>query len=331
MRSRAALMAALAFLPGVARAQTAEPELFRFDTTASAGWFMAAREESETCCSNFSSSLFKGVGAGYYWTGHLKSEIEVGWPGTTRAFNYTDGRPIGGPTSYTYEERAYTGIKISASQSYQFGRNAMFHPFVGAGVDVDREREAIVRSTQTGPLLTRVNLTERETHTRPFVTTGFKAYFSERAFFRTEFKVGFSREVDQIIWKSGIGFDLGPRARTSPAARAPETQAPRGLDAPELWRAYTTKLPIGSTVKVGTARSERFVASLIAIDDTGILVKPKTRIPEPARHIAYAALERLEPYDDGTSADRGAAVAAGIGTGAGTFFLLLLALVSQID
>jgi len=29
---------------------------------------------------------------------------------------------------------------FSASQAYQFGRNAYIHPFAFAGVDVDRER-----------------------------------------------------------------------------------------------------------------------------------------------------------------------------------------------
>ena len=341
MRSRVIILAALAVFPIAAHAQTAEPPPFRFDTGTSIGWFTAGHPEPGNCCADWSSSLFKGVGGGYYWTDHLKSEMEIAWPGTTRAFSYSDARPVNGTVSYTYEEHAYRGLKVSASQLYQFGQNAMFHPFAGGGVDVDREEYTITRSTQTGSVLTRVNLSERELHTRPFVTTGFKAYFSERAFFRTELKVGFSQQIDQVIWKSGIGVDLGPRPRTSSAPRARETLTPRrstrdgslrtGVDSPELWRTYVAKLPIGSTVKVGTPRAERFVASLMAIDDTGILVKPKTRIPEPARHVSYDALEQLELYTDGTTAERGAAIAAGIGTGAGTFFLLLMALLSQID
>ena len=328
MRSPVIILAALALHPIAADAQTAEPPPFRFDTGTSIGWFTAGHSEPGNCCADWSSSLFKGVGGGYYWTDHLKSEMEIAWPGTTRAFSYSDARPVNGIVSYTYEEHAYHGLKVSASQLYQFGQNAMFHPFAGGGVDVDREDDAITRSTQAGTVLTRVNLSERELHTRPFVTTGFKAYFSERAFFRTELKVGFSQQIDQVIWKSGIGVDLGPRPRTSSRPREPQTP---GVDAPELWRTYAAKLPIGSTVKVGMPRSERFVASLIATDDTGIVVKPKTRIAEPARHVSYDALEQLELYTDGTTAERGAAIAAGIGTGAGTFFLLLMALLSQID
>jgi hypothetical protein len=348
MKTPVIIVAALTLCPIAARGQTAEPPLFRADTTASIGWFTASHSESGNCCGDWSSSLFKGVGGGYYWTDHLKSEIEIAWPGPTRAFTYSNARPTTGPISYTSEEHAYRGVKISGSQLYQFGHNAMFHPFAGAGFDVDRERDAITRTIQQGNTFTRVDLSERETHVRPFVTTGFKAYFSDRAFFRTEVKVGFSRRVDQLVWKSGMGVDLGPlprpRANRPAAPRAPEPETPRGRDAPELWRAYVAKLPIGSIVRVGArlrspdpasfggqAHSDTFVASLLGIDDTGILLKPRTRIPEPARHISFDTLETLELYAEGTTGDRAGAIVAGIGSGAGAFFLLLLALVSQID
>src|SRR6185295_13480977 len=180
---------------------------------------------------------------------------------------------------------------------YQFGRNAMFHPFAGIGVDIDRERDDITRITQTGRLSTQIQVTEHELHTRPFVTTGFKAYFSERAFFRTEVKVAFSDRVEQVTWKSGLGVDFGKLARSLESARSatraaaavapqpePKVESARvsRQDPPELWRAYAAKLPIGSTLRIRSAR-ERFVASLLAVDDRGILVKPKTRAPEPPR------------------------------------------------
>jgi hypothetical protein len=97
-----------------------------------------------------------------------------------------------------------------------------------------------------------------------------------------------------------------------------------------LWRAYAAKLPIGSTLRIRSER-DRFVASLLAVDDSGILVKPKTRVPEPARHLSFDALDELALYADGATADRAGAIVAGVGSGAGAFFLLLLALISQID
>jgi hypothetical protein len=97
-----------------------------------------------------------------------------------------------------------------------------------------------------------------------------------------------------------------------------------------LWRAYTAKLPIGSTLRIRSDR-DRFFASLVAVDDTGIVVKPKTRVPERLRHLSFDALDEIELYPDGKTADRAGAIVAGVGAGAGAFFLLLLALISQLE
>jgi hypothetical protein len=344
----AAAVVALTLHPLTARGQAAAPSLFRADAGASIGWFTTNHVEPDRCCANWSSSLFKGVSGGYYWTDHLKSEIEVAWPGPTNAFTYPGARSLVDGEPLVYEEHTYRGMKLSGGQLYQFGRNAMFHPFAGVGIDVDRERDDITRTTQTGRLSTQVHVTEHELRARPFVTTGFKAYFSERAFFRSEVKVAFSDRVEQIIWKSGLGVDLGKsatRAAASPARRAtPTVDAAReksvestrdapldsARDKPELWRAYTAKLPVGSTLRIRSDR-DRFVASLMAVDDTGILVKPKTRVAERPRHLPFDALDEIELYQDGRTADRAGAIVAGVGAGAGAFFLLLLALISQIE
>src|SRR5262245_43929064 len=330
MRLAATTALVLALHPLAVRAQTPTPSLFRADTAASIGWFTVNHHEGDDCCANWSSSLFKGVGGGFYWNDHLKSELEFAWPGPTHAFTYSNSRTFADGSPVTYEEHTYRGVKISGSQLYQFGGNAMFHPFAGVGVDVDREHDSIIQTTQTGRAFTRIELTENELHTRPFVTTGFKAYFSERGFFRTEVKVGFSDRIEQVTWKSGLGIDFGkssPRPRPVAATRA---EAPRRQDPPELWRAYATKLPIGSTLRIA-AGHERYAASLLAVDETGILVKPKSRVLEPPRHLSFDSLDEVELYADGTSVDRAGAIVAGIGSGAGTFLVLLLVLISQID
>lgn len=346
MKLLAAAVITLALHPLAARAQPAAPSLFRADATTSIGWFTANHVEPDHCCANWSSSLFKGIGGGYYWTDHLKSEIEIAWPGPTHAFTYPDARSFIDGQTIVYEEHTYSGMKLSGGQLYQFGRNAMFHPFAGVGVDVDRERDDVTRTTQTGRISRQVQLTEHELRARPFVTTGFKAYFSERAFFRSEIKVAFSDDVEQITWKSGLGVDLGrsaasrnsmPNGTTRAAAAVARRPGPNAesarvgrQDPPELWRAYAAKLPIGSTLRIKSER-DRFVASLLAVDDTGMLVKPKTRVREPARHLSFDAIDELELYTDGATADRAGAIVAGVGSGAGAFFLLLLALISQID
>ena len=115
---------------------------------------------------------------------------------------------------------------VSVGQSYQFGRNALFHPFVTAGVDIERQRHEIERPAQsvaiyarsplnpqvvqvTGqisiPALTR---TETAVTVSPYAAAGFKAYFTERGFFRTDLKVSVRSGIDRVIWRAGFGVDF---------------------------------------------------------------------------------------------------------------------------
>jgi hypothetical protein len=334
MRLLSIVLVVLIAAPPGAHAQSVAPPLFRGDAGASIGWFAADRAEPGTCCGGgWSSSFFKGMGGGYYWTDHLKSELDISWPGTTRAFTYPASRPGTADSPFIYDEHTYTTLKVSASQLYQFGQNSVVHPFVGVGVDVDHERDEITRTTQLGRSVSQTTLTEHETHVRPFVTTGIKAYFSERTFFRTDLRVGFSDQIDQIVWRSGVGVDLGKAsvpARAATTAREREPELAR-TETPELWRTYAAKLPVGSAVRVASRGGQRFLASLIAADDTGIVVKPRSRVPEPARRISFDDLQQLDLYDGGTTVNRAGAIAAAIGAGVGVFFLSALALVSTID
>jgi hypothetical protein len=103
------------------------------------------------------------------------------------------------------------------------------------------------------------------------------------------------------------------------AARGART-AMRSQDPPALWQQYASKLAVGSPVRVGTTDGDRFKATLLVVDATGITVKPMTRVPEPPRHVAFSQLAQLEPQATGSSSgDRIAAVAIGVATGTGVF------------
>jgi hypothetical protein len=73
--------------------------------------------------------------AGYYWTDHLKTEFEALW--TTEG--ETSGSGIielpGITTGWVYHTNRFTARQFGIGQLWQFGRNAMFHPWIGAGVD----------------------------------------------------------------------------------------------------------------------------------------------------------------------------------------------------
>ena len=94
----------------------------------------------------------------------------------------------------------------------------------------------------------------------------------------------------------------------------------------DYWMKYTERLPIGSTVRVRTTDGRHVTAVLAIVDDTGITLEPKTRIPEPPRHIPFDQLQQLELKQNGSSVAK--AVAIGVGVGASTFFGIMLILLA---
>lgn len=98
---------------------------------------------------------------------------------------------------------------------------------------------------------------------------------------------------------------------------------------PEYWYSYAAKLPIGSTVDVRTADGKRQTAVLAIVDQEGVTLEPRTRVPEPARRIRYQDIEQLTLKKNGGNVAK--AVAIGAGVGAGTFLGLLAILFSNWD
>ena len=96
-------------------------------------------------------------------------------------------------------------------------------------------------------------------------------------------------------------------------------RAPRAI---AMWQSLAAQIPIGATVKLRTSSGERMTAVLLTTDESGILVKPATRIPERSRRVSYDDLNSLERYEDRVSFGKYIAIGAAIG---GAFFLGLLA------
>jgi hypothetical protein len=98
MRHAFLLLALLTCAAGVAHAQPAPGPVTGFDVAASIGLFAADRSErsDEGCCSSWSAGFFKGLSVGHYWTDHLKTEVDVGVPGPTEAYSYSNVRLANG-------------------------------------------------------------------------------------------------------------------------------------------------------------------------------------------------------------------------------------------
>jgi hypothetical protein len=331
MRPTATVLALLLLLPAGVYGQSATEPVSRADVAVSTGWFTADRPIQESCCSSWSAGLFKGVSAGYYWTDHLKTEAAVAAPGTTEGYGGSSERLANGSFRYTSEQHSYDGTKFSIAQIYQFGRNSTFHPFVVAGVDVDRERDTIDRYVSTTSIQSEDERTETSIRTRAFAGAGFKAYFSERAFFRGEARFAGGRSPNQMTWTAGVGLDLGGARRPAGAAAIWSHAVPRAQEPVDVWRAYVSRLATGAQVDVTAAGSDPLVAVFVAADADGILLKPLTRVAEPVRHVAFDRLETLALHDGRPRPGaRVGATLAGVGAGAGTFTIVLMMLMSHI-
>ena len=95
----------------------------------------------------------------------------------------------------------------------------------------------------------------------------------------------------------------------------------------EYWMKYTERLPVGSTVRVRTTDGQRVTAVLTIVDDTGITLQPKTRIPEKPRHVRFENLDQVELKQNGSSV--GKAVGIGVGVGVAAFFGMLAILAAS--
>ena len=118
-------------------------------------------------------------------------------------------------------------------------------------------------------------------------------------------------------------------ARSSHAIGPAPTTLGQITASPETMRRYVEKLPVGATVKLQLVSGQRMKAVLMVVEPTQIVVREKTRIPEPARTVALSDIAIIEPVNGGTSV--GKAVAIGVATGAGTFLAILFWLIAIGD
>jgi hypothetical protein len=105
----------------------------------------------------------------------------------------------------------------------------------------------------------------------------------------------------------------------SPGAILAQDRISRDAD---VWFNRVTEIPIGATVKLRTTTGERLTAVLLARDESGIVVKPATRIPERSRRLSYDRIDKLDRYEDRVSFGKCIGVGVAI---AGAVFLGLLA------
>jgi hypothetical protein len=224
MRLHKAVAVAVCLTASVAGAQERTPTatlvpavVSRWDAAAHVMWLGEHWQASRSLQWDRWIGVAAGGGSlGYYWTPHLKTEFDVSTSHEGEAYS-VEPVAVPGLTNPLFVQRHHEiGVTTaSAGVIGQFYENAWFHPFVGAGVELVREREHI--ETEPPPVPPRaptVSLTQQaETHVRysgrPYVTTGFKAYLSDHAFVRTELRTSWSGDgLSALGWRTGVGVDF---------------------------------------------------------------------------------------------------------------------------
>jgi outer membrane protein W len=191
--------------------------IVRSDVSGTVGWFNADKGELSEYDDWYNRSIFGGVSFGWYWTDNLKTEIEAGASSRAERDIYVNRQEGSRFTNFesTYH---FATRRIAIGQQYQFFRNAWFHPYVGAGVDltwetIDHEDSPVTvydTSARNTVEIRPARTFPRETpqHTRPFAGFGFKSYMTPRSFFRSDVKMVFHDGVDEVLLRMGFGVDF---------------------------------------------------------------------------------------------------------------------------
>jgi hypothetical protein len=90
----------------------------------------------------------------------------------------------------------------------------------------------------------------------------------------------------------------------------------KAQDPPALVAAYVKALPAGTKITITTADGETLKATLMAVKEEAIIVRPRTRIPEPAQTIPLQRIASVEVQQPNGGVGRAIAIGAGVGAGA---------------
>lgn len=211
-------MKALFLAAVLAQTPAAVPQPSRADAHFVIGWQNLNKDQPQDHYNDWLNDIFYGgAGAGWYWTDHLKTQIDFGAGTRAQQYRYRQSF-VGGIQTYETSRLSVRQQSVAIGQQYQFFRNQWFHPHVGAGVDLARE----TTTEEYQPVVTFDNVTrqsrtiqpartegpEHDFIARPFVEGGFKAYLTRRAFFTGDTRVMFRNGIDEVLFRAGFGFDF---------------------------------------------------------------------------------------------------------------------------
>ncbi len=89
----------------------------------------------------------------------------------------------------------------------------------------------------------------------------------------------------------------------------------------KVLREMASAIPLGSRVKAQTTRGSRVNGTLLSVTDEAVIIKKKTRLPEPAVTVAFTELAELE-LQTGQGMSAGKVIGIGLAAGAGAILTL---------
>lgn len=154
---------------------------------------------------------------GRYWNSHVRTDLSFGTVTRRELFGSVPvDVPLGVATAYA--QTLVSRKQLGAGLTYQFLENVFAHPYVSAGlratvVDSHTIRQPSAwlmdgRSAVSIPIPP-LEWDRTEVMVRPYLAAGFKSYFNERAFLRTEFATAYdTRGLSQWTARLGAGVDF---------------------------------------------------------------------------------------------------------------------------
>jgi hypothetical protein len=119
---------------------------------------------------------------------------------------------------------------------------------------------------------------------------------------------------------------MSPRSLVALALVFAFVVSPARAQDQNLWRSFAQKLPPGAFVVVRLSNGSTLKGHLVQVTSDTITVLPKTRLPVPARALAFVDVESIVNPKEGLSP--GAKVLATAGAAGGIVFGIFLALVA---
>lgn len=214
-------LAVTAWLLAAGAAGAQEPPrtpLSRGDVHFVLGWQNLHKEQPAQNNDWLNGILYGGAGAGWYWTDHLKTQVDFGAGTEARQYRYEPLLVSGQTTTATSSRLNVRQQSLAVAQHYQFFRNQWFHPHVGAGIDIARE----TTTEDYDPVfvfdpVTHVSRQITPAHSegpnhriiaRPFAEAGLKAYMTRQAFFTADSRWMFRNGLEEALFRIGFGIDF---------------------------------------------------------------------------------------------------------------------------